>query len=196
MSKLKIGITGGIGSGKSYCARYFRWLGIPFYDADARAKILMTQDPTVREHLIRLLGKNVFLDEGNLNRPFMRDQLFNDPDIRLAVNAIVHPAVGRDYENWHSRQTAPFTLKEAALLVESGSYKTLDHLISVTVPLPVRIQRVMHRDRISSEAVRQRIKSQWPEEEKHKVSDSFIDNSGVRPLLPQIIQHYIVFLNS
>lgn len=196
MSKLKIGITGGIGSGKSYCARYFSWLGIPFYDADARAKILMTQDPTVREHLIRLLGKNVYLDDGNLNRPFMRDQLFNDPDIRLAVNAIVHPAVGRDYENWHSRQTAPFTLKEAALLVESGSYKTLDHLISVTVPLPVRIQRVMHRDQISSEAVRQRIKSQCPEEEKHKVSDSFIDNSGVRPLLPQIIQHYIVFLNA
>lgn len=193
MSKLKVGITGGIGSGKSYCARYFRCLGIPFYDADTRAKLLMQSNDLLKNDLIRLLGEKIYLENGELNKPYMRKQLFNNSKIRHAINEIVHPAVGRDYEKWHRGQEASFTLKEAALLVESGSYRELDHLIMVMTPLSLRIQRVIHRDKISSEEVRQRIRSQWSDAEKLKVSDSCIDNSGIRPLLPQII-HYYFFL--
>lgn len=196
MTKLKIGITGGIGSGKSFCARYFHYMGIPYYDADERAKGLMQSDPAMKDALRNLLGKNVYKADGNLNKPFLRDQLFNDSAIRQSINGIVHPAVGRDYEEWHRKQNAPFTLKEAALLVESGSYKSLDHLIVVLSPLVTRIQRVMQRDQVSADTVRQRMKSQWPEEEKAALSDSVIDNGGTQALLAQIMQHYIMFKKS
>ena len=195
MSKLKIGITGGIGSGKSFCARFFTYMGIPFYNADQRAQYLMIHDPTVKNDLVQLLGENVYLQNGRINKPFMRDQIFKNPVIREAVNEIVHPAVGRDYEKWHQESVAPFTMKEAALLVESGSYKDLDHLIMVEAPLQLRMQRVIRRDNISSEEVRHRIDSQWPDEEKSKVADSVIDNSGLFPLLPQIISHYNQLVN-
>src|SRR5690606_3303306 len=110
-----------------------------------------------------------------LQKEFLRNQVFGNPQIRESINAIVHPAVGVDYELWHASQTSPYTLKEAALLVESGSYKTLNHLIMVKAPLANRIQRIMARDKIDAAAVEMRINSQLPDVKKEAVSDLIID---------------------
>ena len=187
MAKWKVGITGGIGSGKTYCARIFSRLGIPVYYADDRAKWLMIHDGGVKKQLTELLGNQTYDPNGNLNKDFLRNQVFGNPSTREAINAIVHPAVGRDYEKWHAAQQSPYTLKEAALLVESGSYRVLDHLIMVRAPVPVRIQRIINRDSIAADQVWQRMDSQLPDEDKAKVSDMTIDNSGCFPILPQVL---------
>lgn len=187
MTKWKVGITGGIGSGKTFCARIFGHLGIPVYYADDRARYLMHTDPQVKNKLISLLGPKAYDDKGMLQKEFLRKQVFENSEIRESINAIVHPAVGRDYELWHKRQTSPYTLKEAALLVESGSYKTLNHLIMVKAPLANRIQRIMARDKIDAAAVETRINSQLSDEKKEAVSDLVIDNSGCYALIPQIL---------
>lgn len=187
MAKWKVGITGGIGSGKTYCARIFARLGIPVYYADDRAKWLMTHDERVKNQLTELLGERTYDASGNLNKEFLRDRVFGNASTRKAINAIVHPAVGRDYDKWHALQHSPYTLKEAALLVESGSYRNLDHLIMVQAPVPVRIQRIMNRDSITADKVWQRMESQLPDADKAKVSDMKIDNSGCFPILPQVL---------
>lgn len=187
MAKWKVGITGGIGSGKSHCARIFHNLGIPVYYADQRAQWIMHHDGEVRARLIGLLGPEVYDPQGHLDKAFMRERVFGDAKTREGVNSIVHPAVGRDYHRWHENQRSPYTLKEAALLVESGSYRELDHLIMVHSPVVQRIQRIMERDNLAPADVLQRMQSQLPDEEKSRVSDLFIDNSGCVPLLPQIL---------
>lgn len=187
MAKWKVGITGGIGSGKTYCARIFARLGIPVYYADDRAKWLMTHDDRVINQLTELLGDRTYDASGNLNKEFLRHRVFENASTREAINAIVHPAVGRDYVKWHTVQHSPYTLKEAALLVESGSYHDLDHLIMVQAPVPVRIQRIMVRDSISAVKVWQRMDSQLPDADKAKVSDMTIDNSGCFPILSQVL---------
>src|SRR5680860_268162 len=148
MTKWKVGITGGIGSGKTFCARIFGQLGIPVYYADDRAKYLMQSDPEVRAKLLNLLGPEAYDNENRLQKEFLRKLVFGNAKIREAINAIVHPAVGVDYASWHVTQDSPYTLKEAALLVEAGSYRKLDHLIMVRSPRVLRIQRIMNRDGI------------------------------------------------
>lgn len=187
MAKWKVGITGGIGSGKTYCARIFARLGIPVYFADERAQTLMRSDPEVKSRLINLLGPAVYDEQGHLQKEFLRKQVFENQVMREAINGIVHPAVGRDYEKWHQDQQAPYTLKEAALLVEAGSYRSLDYLIMVRTPLVVRIQRTMARDGIDARAMEKRLDSQWSDAEKEKVSHLFIDNSGCFAVLPQVL---------
>lgn len=187
MAKWKVGITGGIGSGKTFCARLFGQLGIPVYYADDRARDLMHNDVEVKSALIALLGAEAYDENGMLQKSFLREQVFNHPQTRKSINKIVHPAVSRDYELWHKNQDNPYTLKEAALLVESGSYRSLDHLIMVDTPLTTRIQRTMARDGIDEPAVRNRMNSQLPDEDKKAVSDLLIDNSGCLPILPQIL---------
>lgn len=188
MAKWKVGITGGIGSGKTFCARLFGQLGIPVYYADQRAQDLMRNDTEVKSALIALLGPEAYNEEGMLQKPFLRKQVFGNPRIRESINKIVHPAVARDYELWHKKQDSFYTLKEAALLVESGSYRSLDHLIMVTAPGATRTQRIMARDGIDESGVRDRMKSQLPDEDKRAVSDLLIDNSGCYPILPQILK--------
>lgn len=194
MAKWKVGITGGIGSGKTYCARIFSYLGIAVYNADQRAKWIMHHDGEVRARLIGLLGPDVFDRQGNLDKDFMRKRVFGDATLRQEINAIVHPAVGKDYKRWHEQQQTAYTLKEAALLVESGSYKELDHLIMVQSPIPLRIQRIMARDHISISEIRNRMRTQLPESEKSRASNLFIDNSGCFPILPQIVAIHIKLL--
>src|SRR5690625_6490415 len=123
----------------------------------------------MKKELIHLVGEQVYLKNGEINKPFMRDKIFNHPASRHAVNEIVHPAVGKDYEKWHQEKKSPFTVKEAALLVESGSCKDLDHLIMIEAPLQVRIQRVIQREQISSAQVRGRIESQLTDKKKSDV---------------------------
>lgn len=186
--KWKIGITGGIGSGKTTVCRIFETLGIPVYYADERAKWLMINNPTVKNEIIQLFGKEAYSGNGELNRQHIADIAFQDPDKLKQLNQIVHPAVLSDGEKWHRKQVSvPYTLKEAALLFESGSYLQLDKIITVTAPLEIRIQRVIERDKTDREKVFSRIKFQMPEEEKIALSQYIIINDGQHSLIRQVL---------
>jgi len=191
---MKIGITGGIGSGKSYVARIFKALGVPFYDADREAKELMNSSSVIREALTQEFGTEVYNQEGDLNRSYLASRVFRDQDKLDKLNAIVHPIVIQHGEDWALSQTFPYTLKEAALLFESGSYKKLDYTILVTAPLEIRITRVMQRDAITREEVLNRVDKQMPDEEKLKLADFTVLNDGVDELLPQILPLHQQFL--
>ncbi|MFD2557255.1 dephospho-CoA kinase [Sphingobacterium tabacisoli] len=184
---IKVGITGGIGSGKSYISRIFKAMGVPFYDADKEAKQLMNHDPDIHKGLVNAFGTEVYQADGVLDRKWLAEQVFNNNDKLEILNSIVHPLVIRHGEMWALRQTAAYSLKEAALLIESGSYKSLDCLILVSAPEELRIERVMHRDAVSRAEVQGRIDKQMPESEKEKYADFIVHNDGVSPLLPQIL---------
>jgi dephospho-CoA kinase len=185
---LKIGITGGIGSGKTTICKIFETLNIPIYYADDRAKWLMTNDNTVKNAVIENFGDNAYLPDGQLDRAYIANIVFQNQAKLSVLNNIVHPAVQEDGENWFSQhKNAPYAIKEAALLVESGGYKHLDKLIVVTAPVALRIERVMQRDRASEADVRARMAKQMPEEEKVKFADFIIENDGEKLLLPQVL---------
>ncbi len=181
-----IGITGGIGSGKTTVCNIFKSLGIPVYDADAQAKILMYRNPALKKSIKSLLGDEAYHRNGRLNRAYVAQKIFSDKKLLAGINGLVHPAVYADSSLWFSEQTAPYALKEAALLVENGSYKKLDGLIVVSAPEETRIARVVKRDRTSEVSVRQRIKNQLPEKAKTKVADFIIYNDGSQSLLQQV----------
>ncbi|MFN7117204.1 MAG: dephospho-CoA kinase [Saprospiraceae bacterium] len=184
----KIGITGGIGSGKTTVCKIFETLGIPVYYADERAKWLMTHDAALKNGIQQLFGEAAYTKEGALNRPYIAQLAFNNPEKLQQLNALVHPAVFRDQEQWHESQlNVPYTLKEAALIYESGSDKDLDKVIVVTAPVDLRVQRVMERDGITREAIEARLKQQMPEEEKLKRADFVIHNDMEWSLIPQVL---------
>lgn len=184
---IKVGITGGIGTGKSFVSKVFKTLGVPFYDADLEAKLIMTKNEDVRQALIRSFGSETYLEDGRVNREYLSAVVFNDPEKLTLLNSIVHPAVIQASVDWSNKQTAPYILKEAALLYESGSYKNLDYTILVTAPEELRIQRVMQRDGVEREDVLRRMARQMPEEEKLQYADFLIHNDEVLPLLPQVL---------
>jgi dephospho-CoA kinase len=196
---IKVGITGGIGSGKTTVCEVFERLGVPVYYADKQAKYLMETDKKLREAIRLLFGDEAFDAENNLNRAFIAGIVFKDEEKLLALNALVHPAVKADYDSWNAilaRKEYPYSLKEAALLVESGSYKDLDKLIVVSAPLEDRIKRVMARDNISEEQVKARIDAQLPEAEKVKLADYVIDNNLIMELVPQVSKVHLDLLNA
>ena len=196
---IKVGITGDIGSGKTTVCEIFERLGVPVYYADKQAKYLMETDKKLREAIRQLFGDEAFDAENNLNRAFIAGIVFKDEEKLLALNALVHPAVKADYDSWNAilaRKEYPYSLKEAALLVESGSYKDLDKLIVVSAPLEDRIKRVMARDNISEEQVKARIDAQLPESEKVKLADYVIDNNLIMELVPQVGKVHLDLLNA
>jgi len=182
---LKIGITGGIGSGKTYICRLFEALGIPVYNADEEAKRLMNTDIRIKEKLIAQFGESTYKD-GLLDRAFLANMVFSDKDKLELLNGIVHPIVIQEAKDWAERQTTRYSLKEAALLFESGSYKELDYTILVTAPMDIRIQRVIERDGTTEQQVQERINKQLSDEEKLQLADFVIVNDGITPLLPQV----------
>lgn len=184
---LKVGITGGIGTGKSFVSKIFKTMGIPFYDADLEAKLIMVKDNNIRSALVKAFGPETYFEDGSLNRVYLSKQVFDNSQRLEMLNNIVHPAVIRAGVDWSNAQNGPYSLKEAALLYESGSYKKLDYTILVTAPQELRIARVMKRDKVSREEVLNRIQKQMPEEEKLKFADFVIHNDEQQPLLPQII---------
>lgn len=187
---LKVGITGGIGSGKTTVCKIFETLGIPIYYADDRAKWLMVNSPALQTGIINLFGKESYDEVGQLNRAYIGGIAFKHPKKLQKLNALVHPAVFVDGENWQQEQMilqAPYTLKEAALLYESGSHKFLDKMIVVTAPEALRIERVMKRDGLDKTAVQDRIARQMPEEEKVAQADYIINNDGQQLLIPQVL---------
>lgn len=185
---IKVGITGGIGVGKSYVAKIFKTMGIPVYDADTEAKKLMKSHPDIKENLIREFGENTYTKEGELDNKYLAKLVFDNTEKLNKLNAIVHPVVIQHGRDWGERQKTEYSLKEAALLFESGSYKELDYTILVTAPIDVRIARVMGRDGVDREAVLQRMAKQMPEDEKATLADFTIANDGMSALLPQIME--------
>lgn len=183
----KVGITGGIGSGKSTVSKLFEFLGIPVYYADDEAKKLMVEDQNLIQELKDTFGKETYKD-GKLNRAYLANLVFKNEKLLEKLNSIVHPALGRHYEQWHSDQiNVPYTIKEAAILFEMGAANHMDKVITVFAPAKLRINRVMERDKVSKESVEDRISKQMPDEEKVKKADFVILNDGSQSLIAQII---------
>jgi dephospho-CoA kinase len=194
MCTRKVGITGGIGSGKTTITRIFSLLGIPIYDADKKAKQLMTDHLEVRNQVIELLGIESYTDDGQLNRSFIGQKIFNNTSLRNQLDAIVHPAVHRDFHRWAEAQTeSQYVIDEAALIFESGGFQHLDKIILVTAPVELRINRVMKRNSVKKEAVLNRMNAQWKDEKKLPLSDFVIVNDGRSPLIRQVLEiHHLL----
>ncbi|GAC1368845.1 MAG: dephospho-CoA kinase [Hymenobacter sp.] len=193
----RIGITGGIGSGKSVVSRLFQALGVPVYDADSRARWLMENDAALRQQLGGAFGPDTFDQAGRLNRPTLASTVFSNPGRLAQLNALVHPHVGTDFESWAAVQQQaghPYVLKEAALLFEAGSYKQLDCVVTVFAPQPVRQARVLRRDPHRTAAdVAAIMAKQLSEEEKIERADYVLTNDDVQPLLPQVLALHAAF---
>ena len=182
---LLIGLTGGIGSGKTTVAGIFEVLGIPVYYADLEAKRIMNEDKHLRSQLTELFGKEVYVN-GSLNRSQIAAIVFKDKEKLRQLNALVHPATIADSERWMKAQKSPYALKEAALIFESGSNSKLDCVIGVYSPIEMRIKRVMERDSISAAEVERRMLNQMQEDDKMNLCDFVIFNDEQQLLIPQV----------
>jgi dephospho-CoA kinase len=183
---LRIGLTGGIGSGKTTVARIFEALGIPVYYADDVAKRLMAEDENLKKKIKNSFGKESYSDN-KLNRKYLAEQVFNDPEKLSLLNSLVHPATIKDAEKWMETQNAPYLIKEAALIFESGAQKYLDFVIGVQSPLALRMQRTMQRDKASADEVKARIDRQMDEEMKLRLCNYVIVNDEQQLLIPQVL---------
>lgn len=173
-----LGLTGGIGSGKTTVAALFHELGVPVYNADDEAKKLMNESPKIRTKLIELFGANTYSD-GLLNRPYIAQLVFKDKEKLTALNQVVHPEVAAHYAAWLSRQTHPYVLKEVAILFELGAEDQFDYILTVTAPKQMRLERVMQRDDKSADEVLSIMNNQWDENLKTQKSDYVIRNIDV-----------------
>ncbi len=186
---LHVGITGGIGSGKTTVCRIFEVLGVPVYYADDAAKFLMNQDIDLKQEIIINFGELAY-SNGTLNRTYISNIVFSNPEKLKLLNSLVHPRTIRDAEEWMKRQRTPYTLKEAALLFESGSNQSLDYVIGVSAPREIRLQRTMQRDKISMDLAEKKINQQMDEEEKLKRCDFVILNDETNSLIQQVLSIY------
>lgn len=184
---IKVGLTGGIGSGKTTVSRVFSQLGIPIYEADKEARKLMENHPDIIGALIDNYGKDIYIDK-KLNREKLAGIIFEDKDELKKINGIVHPVVREDFERWSKLQQSAYVIEEAAILYESGSDSQVDFVIAVTAPEKTRIERVMKRDNITSEQVRARINNQLPEETKVAWANFVIYNDNEQLIIPQVIK--------
>lgn len=184
---LKIGITGGIASGKTTVTRLFDILNIPIYYADDRAKILMINNHEIVDALTHKFGEEVYIN-GELNKELLRSKIFNDPTSKSFIDGVVHPVVHKDSEIWFNTQkNVPYAIKEAALLIESDGHLDMDKLIVVYTPLEKRIDRLMKRDHISREDALKRIASQMDDNIKLRLADYIILNDGEHSLVEQVL---------
>ncbi len=191
---LKIGLTGGIGSGKSTIAGIFKVLGIPVFDADSESKLIMENDERIILSIQKLFGNESYTDK-KLNRRFISNIVFNDPLKLQQLNELVHPAAILAANSWISLQSARYVVKEAALLFESGSAANLDYVIGVFAPHELRIKRVTVRDNVTAEQVYARMSRQMDEKEKMKLCDFVLINDEQQLLIPQVVQLHEKFLS-
>lgn len=181
-----VGLTGGIGSGKTTIANLFALhFSIPIYIADTKAKELVANNKQLQQEIVALLGEEAFV-EGRYNTAFVAQEVFSNKEKLDKLNAIIHPYVQQDFLQWKQSQQAPYVIKEAAILFESGSYRDCDFIIMVTAPLEERIERVMLRDKIDRETVEKRIKNQWNDEKKIELSTFVIENREIDKNLDKI----------
>ena len=170
-----VGLTGGIGSGKSTVGKMFRKLGVPLYNSDIEAKKLMSRSKRIRTKIEALLGSQSYLD-GELNREYIAKSVFKDKKLLQDLNNIVHPAVRRHFISWAKKRKEPYVIQETAIIFENGNSEFYDKIVLVVAPTDVRIQRVVDRDGIAPSAVEERINHQWPDSKKVKLSDFVIEN--------------------
>ena len=183
----KVGLTGNIGSGKTTIARLFEVLGIAVFNADVEAKRLMTTDSVLKDNLISEFGKEVFIDN-QLNRKYLADLAFNNDLILKKLNALVHPVVQNAFEKWSDEQKSLYIIKEAAILFESNTHQSLDAIICVSCPEDIRLERLLKRDSVSKEQIKQRMSNQWQEEKKISMSDFIIVNDNSCLVIPQVLR--------
>ncbi|WP_344929572.1 dephospho-CoA kinase [Aquimarina addita] len=189
-----VGLTGGIGSGKSTIANMFSKLGVPVYIADDEAKKIMNEDETVKNEISKLLGEESYI-EGKLNRPFVATAVFNKKSLLTALNSIVHPAVKLHFDNWKHKQKAPYVIKEVAILFENGGHKQYDYTILVTAPKEIRIQRVLQRDHITREQILARMNNQWEDSKKVPLANYVLKNDKLEDIWLQVNKiHNILML--
>jgi len=185
---LQVGITGGIGSGKSLVCKIFQCLGVPVYDADSRAKSLMTTDGILIQQIKKEFGDLSYDGQGNLNRKYLSEVVFGNQQKLNVLNSLVHPRVGVDYTQWvDANKALPYVLKEAALLFESGSYQQLDCVVVVSAPEDLRVQRVLKRDNRTEQQIRDIIKTQLSEEDKKSRANAIITNDEQQLVIPQVL---------
>ena len=192
---LKIGITGGIGSGKTIVCRVFEQLGVPVYPADEVARELTVSDEGIKLKIKEHFGSSIYSEYGNLNRKKLAEIVFNNEQALKKLNSIIHPAMRSHFSEWlrnlinnTKKPQPPYILKEAAILFESGAYKGVDAVISVTANKELKIKRTMERDGITRKEVEQRMKNQMSDEEKVKMSDYVINNDDSSLVIPQILK--------
>lgn len=181
-----VGLTGGIGSGKSTVAKIFEFLGVPVYEADVASKSIIDTDKELQSELVSLLGDEI-LSDGKIVRPKMAELIFGDKDLLEQANALIHPAVARHFTNWYTAQNSPYVIKEAAILFESGSYKACDKIVVVAAPKEMRIERVMSRSKMTREEVEARMNNQWPQEQKLEKADYIVNNDFTESVIKQVI---------
>jgi dephospho-CoA kinase len=184
---LKIGVTGGIGSGKTSVCRVFNVLGVPVFSADKEAHLIMDNDQGVIVRIKKISGKNLY-SEGVLDRAEMAKLIFNDSRLLQRVNGIVHPAVFEKFNKWQENQSVPYVILEAAILFESGASKLVDRTITVIAPLEERVKRVIRRNRLTYEQVMDRIRNQMDDESKIRLSDYVIMNSEQDMIIPEVLR--------
>jgi len=190
-----IGITGGIGSGKTTVAKMFQDLGIPIYIADFEAKKLMSNSKVIKRQLITLLGEQSYINN-ELNKPFIADRIFNNKKLLEEINAIVHPKVGRHFKKWVAIQSSPYIIKETAILFENGAYRSCDEIITVTAPETLRIQRVIERDDSTSQSIKAVINNQWDDAKKIALSQYVIINIDLIDTAQQVMEIHQKILKS
>ena len=181
----RIGLSGGIGSGKSYVAGILEKMGFPVYYADARAKALTDTHPHIMSELIKRFGTTVY-EDGVLNRKVLAALIFDSEADRMFVNNLIHPIVRADFNAWCAQQHSPLVFNEAAILFETGAYRQFDATVLVIAPIDIRIQRIMQRDRCTHEQAEARIQSQWSDEQKTPLANAIISNNGHEAVLIQV----------
>ena len=174
-----VGLTGGIGSGKTTVANFFKELGVPIYIADDEAQKLMLEAPLLKSELISLFGPKVY-ENGQLNKLLISESIFKDKTTLKAINNIVHPVVAIHFNKWLGLQESPYVIKEAAIFFENGSYKSLDAIITVVAPEECKIRRIMQRDIKSKKQIKAIMNNQWSDEKKIKMSDFVIENTNLK----------------
>ncbi len=190
---IMIGLTGGIGAGKTTVADVFAAMGIPVFNADQAAKELMQNSPEIKEQLIKQFGDKVY-EAGILNKSYLASVVFSDPYQLELLNAIVHPVTIQAAWDWAKVQTTPYVIKEAALLFESNAVEGLDYVIGVTAPLAIRKQRVMARDQCTLEEVEKRMRNQISDTIKMRLCDQVIVNDNVQLIIPQVLKIHEIIL--
>lgn len=185
---ITVGVTGGIGSGKSTVCNVFKILGVPVFEADKVGKELLNRNEKVKSEVTRLYGEGIYNSDGTVNRKKLAGIIFNDEIQLQKVNKIVHPQVKIEFEKWLQNQHSQYVIHEAAILFESGFYKLMDFKILITAPEKQRIEWVMKRDNLNENQIRERMKRQWPEEKKQKLADVVLHNDNRNLLIPLIIK--------
>ena len=189
----RIGITGGIGAGKSLVAEIIKAMGYPVYNSDERAKELTDSNPKIKEGLIHLFGEEIY-QNGTLNKFALAQAIFSDESLREKVNALIHPIVREDFNLWALAQNNSLVFNESAILFETGSFKNFDAIILVYAPKELRIKRIMKRDNCSENEVLKRMNSQFSDEEKYQLTEFRVLNDEQTPLLKQVEQIILSFL--